>query len=186
MVFVRGYKRVFRIMFAPNYLSIKKRNELGAWLFFVLILIISPFFQLSDCFSQETSSNLDVHGVFKITDKVINPNLQPLSANYFGQGNGSNIIGGQGAFEPVVYRKAVLARSNDGNFIQVSAGDSSDWGAIKSGALDGAEIRVYRIIDGKFHLIRQDKVANDGHIANFLYFPFKKKVITGNSIAVSW
>jgi hypothetical protein len=97
--------------------------------------------------------------VFNVTTKVVNPNLQPFTATLVGFGN--SLIDG-GGFEPIVYRNKLTAQANDPDRVMLTATDATLWDTLREGALDEADVYVYRISNGRFQLARQDKVAVGG------------------------
>ena len=117
---------------------------------------------------------------FRVTTEVINPQLQPFTATINGAGN-SLVAKGSG-FEPVIYRTQLIARdaSSDGGGRATPGAEAEDspdrilaapmaisnWDSLREGALDGADVRVYRIENGRFRMVRQDQVAKGGHRAS--------------------
>lgn len=100
---------------------------------------------------------------FTVTDKVINPDLQPFTATVVGFGN--SLIHG-GSFEPVVFRNRYTAAADGQDRIWLSRIAATHWDSLAEGALDGADVLVYRIENGRFRLVRQDRVAQGGAAAS--------------------
>ncbi|MBU0500870.1 MAG: hypothetical protein KJ558_14410 [Gammaproteobacteria bacterium] len=101
---------------------------------------------------------------FRVTTAVVNPDLQPFTATINGMGN-SLVYKGAG-FEPVIYRTKLMAREDSPDRILAEPSAISNWDSLREGALDGADVRVYRIEKGRFRLVRQDRVAKGGHRAS--------------------
>lgn len=100
---------------------------------------------------------------FTVTDQVINADLQPFTASIGGFGN--SLIHG-GSFEPAVFRNRYTAVADAQDRIWLSRTAATHWDSLAEGALDGAEVRVYRIENGRFQLVRQDQVAAGGAAAS--------------------
>jgi len=100
---------------------------------------------------------------FTVTNQVINPGLQPFTANVVGFGN--TLIDG-GSFEPTVFRNRYTAAADGQDRIWLTQAAATHWDSLAEGALDGADVLVYRIENGRFRLVRQDRVAKDGAAAS--------------------
>lgn len=100
---------------------------------------------------------------FTVTNRVINPELQPFTANVVGFGN--TLIDG-GSFEPTVFRNRYTAAADGQDRIWLSRTAATHWDSLAEGALDGADVFVYRIENGRFRLVRQDRVAQGGAAAS--------------------
>lgn len=100
---------------------------------------------------------------FTVTTRVINPDLQAFTANVVGIGN--SLIDG-GSFEPVVFRNRYMAAGHAQDRVWLTREAATHWDSLAEGALDGAEVRVYRIEQGRFRLVRQDRVAEGGAAAS--------------------
>ena len=101
---------------------------------------------------------------FQITDTVINPEVGAFAANIGGFGN-SLFRSGSG-FEPVVFRDRYLAQEDAPDRIVASPMAISHWDTLRDGALDGADVFVYRIERGRLDLVRQDRVTQGGFAAS--------------------
>lgn len=109
------------------------------------------------------SSRADAdHAHFNVTGQVINSDLQPFTATINRMGNGHRLTRG-GSFEPQVFRTMLQATEDADNRIIASANVISGSDKWRSGAFDGAEVEILRIVDGKFQSIRTDRVADGGH-----------------------
>lgn len=104
---------------------------------------------------------------FRVTEKIINPDVQPFTATISGFGN-SVFTSGMG-FEPVIYRNSYIATQDAPDRIVARPEDIGHWDTLREGALDGATVRIYRIENGKFRLVRQDQIPSGGfHASSWL------------------
>ena len=102
---------------------------------------------------------------FRVTDEVINPDLAPITATIGGIGNGGRLMRG-GEFEPTVFRTMIIASRDAPDQVIADSQDISHYNTLRSGALDGAEVDVYRITNGAFQIVRRDRVPEDGFHAS--------------------
>ncbi|SFI48397.1 hypothetical protein [Albimonas pacifica] len=98
---------------------------------------------------------------FTVSGRVINPDLPAVSVTLEPSGNGLR-LGGDG-FEPLVYRTMFTAGAAAPDRILADPAELSA-GGLRSGALDGAEARIYRIRGGALELVRRDRVPPGGHV----------------------
>jgi len=98
---------------------------------------------------------------FTVTADVVNEGLRPFTITAGAFGN-TVFVKDSSGFEPTVYRTRFFAERDDNDRVHVSARALGHYDTWRSGYLDGADARVYRVIDGKMHLVRRDKVANGG------------------------
>ncbi len=123
-------------------------------------------------------------GVFKVTTDVVNPDLEPFTVTAGAMGN-SLILRQSGAFEPANYRTRFWATKDSPDQLHVNNLDA--WGSWASGYLDGADVRVYRVINGKMHLVRRDRVGPGGTIiADWDYNPSKPLKPDTTSYRFTW
>lgn len=101
---------------------------------------------------------------FRVTTTVVNPNVEPFTATITGFGN-SVFTTGSG-FEPVVFRNKYIATQASADKIYARPEDISHWDTYREGMLDGAQVRVYRIVNGQFKMVREDTVAEGGFQAS--------------------
>ncbi len=95
--------------------------------------------------------------VFEITQEIINENLEPFTVTVGGFGNTLKRQGMSG-FEPVVFRNKFYIREDCLDIIPFNSTSLTHYDSYQSGYLDGAEVFVYRITDGKFEMVREAKV----------------------------
>jgi hypothetical protein len=99
--------------------------------------------------------------VFEVTTDVVNPDLEAFTVTAGSFGN-SLLLRQAGAFEPANYRTRFWALKDSADRLYVNNLDG--WGSWASGYLDGADVRVYRAIDGKLELVRRDRVPEGGTV----------------------
>lgn len=102
---------------------------------------------------------------FTVTDRVIASPELPFTATIARIGNGYRSFFRNSGFEPVVFRTRMTARADAANEIILDSEDATAGEALAEGALDGADVRVYRVENGRFVLVRADRVAVGGHRA---------------------
>ena len=104
--------------------------------------------------------------VFEVEKTVINPDLQAFSATIGGIGNGGRLLREGGAFEPIILRGRYVATRDHPDRVYEEPRRISRYDTLREGALDGAEVYVYRIENGTLSLVREDRVAQGGHKAS--------------------
>jgi hypothetical protein len=121
---------------------------------------------LSSACGADPATALRTPAHFRITDQVIQANLQPFTATIGGIGNA--LISDGSGFEPVVFRNRLTAIAAATNRIVVDRDSLSRYDSLREGFYDAAEIRIYRIRDGQMRLVRSDRVADGGsHISGW-------------------
>ncbi len=95
--------------------------------------------------------------VFEITGTVVNEDVEPFSITAPRYGNSLKRLGTSG-FEPVVFRNKFKLERDSRDIAVIDKTPLSFYDSYQSGYLDGAEVFVYRIVNGKFKLVRKDKV----------------------------
>ncbi|MCQ0969709.1 hypothetical protein MLD63_04615 [Paracoccus sp. TK19116] len=114
---------------------------------------------VSAAFAETTSR-------FTVTDRVVAPAAPPISATIGAFGEGGRLTPG-GNFEPSVYRNWFIV-SEDAPLdapgeARMPFQQISYWDTLRDGALDGAEISVMRLSDGKLHQVREGRIAEGGY-----------------------
>ncbi|MFH1499425.1 MAG: hypothetical protein ABII82_16570 [Verrucomicrobiota bacterium] len=108
------------------------------------------------------SNFVDRPAIFEITTDVLNAGLEPFTVTGPDFGNTIKPTG-RGGFEPISFRNRLTAERDSPDRIYSSGGGGlGNWNKFASGYLDGAEVRVYRIIDGKVRLVRDEIVPPGG------------------------
>ena len=102
--------------------------------------------------------------IFTVTTDVLNPGLEPFTVTGGGFGNTLKRPG-KGGFEPFSFRNQLTAGQDSPDRIYVGGGGGlSFFDSFASGYLDGAQVRVYRVTNGAFKLVRTDLVPKGGTI----------------------
>lgn len=121
-------------------------------------------FPLSQICTGEPVDFTERPAVFKITTDVVNQNVQPYTVTAPSFGNTLK-RGGKGAFEPATFRTRFEAQEDSPDRIYDGRGKGiSYYDVYQSGYLDGAEVRIYRLIDGEVELVREDSVVPGGTV----------------------
>lgn len=103
---------------------------------------------------------------FRVLDRVVAEDPGPFSATIGGIGNGAEMIRDGSGFEPVIFRNWFLATEGAPDRVIADPTDITVWDQIGNGALDGADVRVYRIENGAFRLVRRDRIPEGGFHAS--------------------
>lgn len=102
--------------------------------------------------------------VFSIKGEVINEQVGPFTVTAPAFGNTLRRTG-RGAFEPASFRQRLLVTQDSPDRIHDSRSEGIGYYDVyASGYLDGADVQVYRIVNGKVKLVREDKVAAGGSV----------------------
>ena len=96
--------------------------------------------------------------VFEVTDKVVNEDVGPFSATIGAFGN----VLTSNSFEPGVYRTRFFAEADSPDRILHGASEITQHDMLREGFFDGADVRVYRVVNGKFAIVREDRVPEGG------------------------
>ena len=102
---------------------------------------------------------------FRVGTQVVNPGVEAFTATTDRIGNSFLRTGGCG-FEPVQLRNKFTAAADGENSIAVEKTPLTGYDSHREGIYDGAEVLVFRIVEGKFRLVRRDRVAPGGHKAS--------------------
>lgn len=107
---------------------------------------------------------------FRVSDTVVNKNLEPFAATLPSIGNSLlDMMVSNSGFEPMVYRNMYGAQETSPNRVVVAPDALSYYDTLREGFLDGAEVRVYRIEDGRFNLVREDRIPDGGfHVSGWI------------------
>ncbi|MGF1482885.1 MAG: hypothetical protein ACFBZ8_00810 [Opitutales bacterium] len=99
---------------------------------------------------------------FVVTTDVVNEDVPAFTATIGSFGN--TLLKNGGAFEPVNFRNRYFATRDSED--RIHANNISGFDTYREGFLDGAEVRVYRIVDGKMTIVRRDRIAEGGFAAS--------------------
>jgi hypothetical protein len=100
---------------------------------------------------------------FRVTPEVINPGLEAFTGTTGGFIGHSFLRNGGYGFEPVQFRNRFFAAADAENVIEVDRTPLTQYNSYREGMMDGAEVLVFRITNGKMNLVRRDTVAPGGH-----------------------
>lgn len=98
---------------------------------------------------------------FVVTPDVVQPDLPAFTATAGAFGN--SLIKGGGGYEPVVWRNKFHVQQDSPDRVFAGKSALNRWNTLKEGFLDGGHVRVYRIVDGEFRLVRRDQIPDDGY-----------------------
>lgn len=97
---------------------------------------------------------------FRVGSEVVNENVLPFTATIGRFGN-SLITDGAG-FEPVIFRNKFIAAEDAPNRIAVLPAALTHYETLNGSFFDHATVNIYRIENGHFRLVREDRVAAGG------------------------
>lgn len=112
--------------------------------------------------SQSVASD-DAH--FVVTDEIVNADVRPFTSTIGTIGNGHRLNADSG-FEPLVFRTMMQTTAPSANRVIAPENVISNHDSWRTGALDGAEVEILRIVDGSFRSVRTDRIAVNGHQAS--------------------
>lgn len=95
---------------------------------------------------------------FTVTEQVVNEAVEPFTATIGSFGNA--LV--SAAFEPAVFRTRFFAEADAPDRVVLNATTMTSYDSLRDGFYEGAEVRVYRVVDGKVKLVRRDTVAQGG------------------------
>ena len=96
---------------------------------------------------------------FNITRDVVAEDVEPFTVTI---SNGPSTVYMQNTgFEPFNLRHRIEVTADGENTLHSRYNDLNLWGHLREGAWDGAEVDVFRVIDGKMTLVRSDRVGRD-------------------------
>jgi len=116
--------------------------------------------------SQAQEPTWDAPSRAVVLAEVVNPDLQPFTASIGPIGEGAELIRTGAGFEPVVFRTLYEAREDAPHRIVDWPNAISRYGSLRSGALDGAQVDVYRVVGGELRRVRRGVVAEGGFHAS--------------------
>lgn len=97
---------------------------------------------------------------FRVTGESVTNPVEPFTATVSAFGN--SLIPYGGAFEPVVFRSKFTALEDSPDRVVIAPEALNANDTLQEGFLDDAEVRVYRIAQGVFRLVREDRVVPGG------------------------
>ncbi len=111
---------------------------------------------------------------FRVTDQVVNPDVPPITATIGIVGN--SIFKFINGYEPQHYRNQWRAAEDSRGRIVVGP-SLTNYDFLGDGFLDGGFVRVYRVIDGKIHLVVEEDIAENGFVLRDWFDPKLGQVI---------
>jgi len=124
------------------------------------------FLIASTCHGQLVSPTASQSAHFRVTTDVVNRNVLSFAATISGTGN--SFINEGGGFEPVIFRTKYTAVDAAPNRIFIAPTSLSNYDSWREGFLDEAMVHLYRIENGRFRMVREDRVAKDGfHVSGW-------------------
>lgn len=117
--------------------------------------VILIFLLSSSCFGLSNNSSV---AEFEVLGNILVDDIPAFTATIGDIGNSIVSM----SFEPVVYRNMFVTTESSDNKIIASEALISQWDTLKEGALDGADVYVYRVENGEFNIIREARVAEGG------------------------
>ncbi len=103
---------------------------------------------------------------FVVADEPVAPGFGPFTATVEGVGAGSRLTWGGSGFEPIVVRTMWSATEDAPDRVIAGPWAVSHWDTLRTGALDGAAVDVYRVSGGRMERVRRDRIAPGGHQAS--------------------
>lgn len=100
----------------------------------------------------------------RVTNQLVHETVEPFTATIGHFGN--SVLRGGSGFEPVIFRTKITAIADSADRVVGTPEQVAHWDTLKEGALDGSEVRVYRIEQGQLSLVREDRVAQGGFSAS--------------------
>jgi hypothetical protein len=117
--------------------------------------------------AQAADATLNRAARFRIGSEVVNENVLPFTATIGGFGN--SLIADGAGFEPVVFRNRLTAVADAPDRIVTQPLALTRYDTLAGDFFDGATVDVYRIENGRFRLVREDRVAaGGGHAAGWI------------------
>lgn len=110
---------------------------------------------------------VDRPAVFEVTTDVVNERVGPFTVTAGAFGNTLKREG-KGGFEPPVFRTRLMAQADSRDRVIDDRNSGLHYfDSYASGYLDGADVRVYRVVDGTFRIVREDRVAPGGTVIEY-------------------
>jgi len=117
---------------------------------------------------------------FNITAKPVTKQIDAFTATVGAFGN--SLIRDGGAFEPMVFRNRFTALEDSASRVVIAPKALSHYDSYREGFLDNADVRVYRIEQGKFRLVREDIVVPGGcHMSGWIPVLMDRELVSPNS-----
>jgi hypothetical protein len=105
-------------------------------------------------------ANLERPAHFRVSTEVVNADVAPFVATTSAMGNAR--VWTFGGFEPTIARDVFQTNQDSDNEIHAEPSALSHWEIFNERVLEGAEVEIWRIVDGTMRLVRSDRVAPGG------------------------
>ncbi|MFO8006137.1 MAG: hypothetical protein R6V05_00210 [Candidatus Brocadiia bacterium] len=117
---------------------------------------------------------------FVVTTDVVQQDIPPFTATAGAFGN--SLLRSGGGFEPVVWRHMFLPNRDSPDRVLADQNAFTRWDTLREGFLDGASVRVYRIVNGTFRLVREGRIPEGGyHCSGWLSVTGDGKLVPAGS-----
>jgi hypothetical protein len=138
-------------------------NRAKTWLTCILVIGMVD----AGAHAAPSSETISRPAVFRVTADIVNRDMLPFNAIIGGFGN--SLIREGAGFEPVVFRNKLIALEDSPDRIVATPDSMTIWDTLREGFLDQATVHTYRIENGRFRMVREDKVATGGaHASGWL------------------
>ncbi|MBU1690124.1 MAG: hypothetical protein KJ958_04835 [Gammaproteobacteria bacterium] len=115
-------------------------------------------------YADKLGDDIKKPAVFRVTTDVVNQNVLPFTATINGFGN--SLIDRGAGFEPVIFRNKLIALEDSPNRVVADPAAISRYDTLREGFLDQATVHIYRIENGRFRMVREDRVKTGGSHAS--------------------
>ncbi len=136
-------------------------NQTKIWLARILAVALFP---AGAAHADQPGDAVRRPAVFRVTTDIVNKNVLPFTATINGFGN--SLIHEGAGFEPVVFRNKLIALEDSPNRIVTDPATMSHYDSLREGFLDQAMVHIYRIENGRFRMVREDRVKTGGSHAS--------------------
>lgn len=122
---------------------------------------------IGGCHADNAVTAFQAPAHFRISDRVVNPGLEAFTATLPGIGNSLLEIDiANAGFEPIVYRNMYMIQQDASDRLIIKPETLTQYETLREGFLDGAEVQIYRIENGRFRVVRADRIPPGGFHAS--------------------
>ncbi|MEW6514343.1 MAG: hypothetical protein AB1443_10100 [Pseudomonadota bacterium] len=119
------------------------------------------------CHADNAVTAFQAPAHFRITNQVVNLGLEAFTATLPGIGNSLLEIDiANAGFEPIVYRNMYMIQQDAPDLLIIRPETLTQYETLREGFLDGAGVRIYRIENGRFRMVREDRIPQGGFRAS--------------------
>jgi hypothetical protein len=136
---------------------------------FSLLCLMAPLYGLfvGGCHAESGVTAFKAPAHFRIGNQVVNPDLVAFTATLPGIGNSLLEIGiANAGFEPIIYRNMYMIQQDAPDRLIIRPEALTHYETLRERFLDGAEVRLYRIDNGQFRMVRTDRIPQGGFRAS--------------------